>query len=154
MAHLCVMAKNSLSLSQKKDYAKTLYLNNRDLNQKEIAQRVDVTEKTIGNWIKEGEWEVLRRSLLVSKSDQIARLYKTIENVQTKIDEMEGIGDTKMADMMIKYTAAAKNLENDTSVAEMVDTMMKFGTFVQRHYPDHFKVITDMSDAFVMEKLN
>lgn len=148
------MAKNSLSLSQKKDYAKTLYLNNRDLNQKEIAQRVDVTEKTIGNWIKEGEWEVLRRSLLVSKSDQIARLYKTIENVQTKIDEMEGIGDTKMADMMIKYTAAAKNLENDTSVAEMVDTMMKFGLYVQRNNPEHYALITDLSDAFVMEKLN
>lgn len=148
------MAKNLLSLSQKKDYAKTLYFNNKDLSQKEVAERVGVTEKTIGIWIREGGWDDLRRSMLASKSMQIARLYQTIEHVQNKIDETEGIGDTKLADMMIKYTAALKNLENDTSISEIVDTMMQFGTYTQRHYPEHFKLITDLSDAFVIEKLH
>lgn len=148
------MATNKLSASQKKEFAKTLYFNNKDLTQKDIAERVDVTEKTMGKWIVEGEWEILRRSMLTSKSEQIARLYIIVNAVTDRIDEMEGVGDTKMADMMIKYTAAIKNLETDTGIADMVDTMMAFGTYVQRHYPEHFKLITEMSDSFVMEKLN
>jgi DNA-binding XRE family transcriptional regulator len=148
------MAKGSISNQQKKEFAKTLYFANKELSQKELAQRVEVTEKTIAKWIAEGEWTVLRQSLIVSKKDQIARLYAITEAVTNKIDDSEGgIGDTKLADMMIKYTAAINNLETDTNIAETVDVMMSFGSFVHRHYPENFKLITEMSDAFVQEKL-
>lgn len=148
------MAGKSLSNTQKKEFAKTLYFNNKSITNKEIALRVDATEKTVGKWIAEGEWEILRRSMLLSKSEQIARLYKIMDAVTTKIEEMDGVGDTKLADMMIKYTAAIKNLETDTSIAEIVDSMMALGTFTERHYPEHFKLITEISDAFVNEKMN
>ena len=68
------MANKGISNHQKKEFAKTLYFANKELSQKELAQRVEVTEKTIAKWIAEGEWTVLRQSLIVSKKDQIAPL--------------------------------------------------------------------------------
>ena len=41
-----------LSKLQEKDYAKMLFVSE-NLSQKEIAERVKVSEKTIGKWIKD-----------------------------------------------------------------------------------------------------
>lgn len=140
--------------AQKKDYAKLLCISNRALSYAEIAQRADVSTDTIHLWAKEGNWEVLRNSMVLNKSEQIGRLYAILNAVTNKIAEEEGIGDTKLADMMIKYTTAIRALETDNNVAEVVECMMQFGAFVQRHYPQHFALVTEMSDAFVMDKIN
>ncbi len=41
-----------------REYAKLLFVKE-GLPQKEIAERVKVTEKTIGKWIQEGNWKDL-----------------------------------------------------------------------------------------------
>jgi len=70
--------------AQAKDYAKTLYVRE-DLHQKVIAERVGVTEKTLGKWINEGGWRKLRTSLLTTKENQISNLYGQLEKITEEI---------------------------------------------------------------------
>ena len=44
----------ALKKSQEHEFAKILYVH-QNLTQKEIAERVSVTEKTIGKWISDGK---------------------------------------------------------------------------------------------------
>lgn len=66
------------------EFAKTLFVNE-GLTQKEIAVRLDVSEKTVGTWVKKGNWEKLKTSLLVTRDNQLSELYKQLENATMEI---------------------------------------------------------------------
>jgi transposase len=68
-----------------RDFAKILFVNE-NISQKEIAARLKVTEKTIGKWIKEGNWEALKTSMLVTKDNQLTALYKQLETKNKEIE--------------------------------------------------------------------
>ncbi len=148
------MAKEKRDMRQLQEYAKLLYTTG-DYTQKELAARVGVTEKTIKDWIDKGMWKYLRKSLLTSKSDQVRRLYEILSAVTQRIEDSDGgYGDTKMADMMIKYTAAIKNLETETSAGQMFETGMMFIRFVMKSDTALAKEITNLFDAFIQTELN
>lgn len=74
----------AITKSQAKEIAKTLFVKD-DLHQKIIAERVGVTEKTLGKWINEGGWKKLKTSLLTTKENQISNLYSQLEMINTEI---------------------------------------------------------------------
>jgi len=67
-----------------RDLAKVYFLQD-GLTQKEIAERLKVTEKTVGKWAKEGDWEKMKVSMLVTRDNQITELYKQLENTMLEI---------------------------------------------------------------------
>ncbi|MEN9976893.1 MAG: hypothetical protein RIR36_1053 [Bacteroidota bacterium] len=75
-----------------KDFAKILYVNE-NLSQKEIAERLLVTEKTVGKWVKEGNWESLKVSMLVTKDNQLTSLYKQLDNLNNEIQNRPIVRD-------------------------------------------------------------
>ena len=145
------MAAKGRDISVVKEYAKLLFTSSND-SQKVIAARVGVTEKTLGKWVADGLWHSYRKSLLTSKKDQLSRLYDILSNVTAKIEE-DGVGDTKLADMMIKYTAAIENLEIETNTAQIMDSMKMFITWLLTNDAEQAKNIIDLADAFIQEKL-
>lgn len=66
------------------DLAKRYYIND-NLTQKEIAERLNLAEKTVGTWIKKFHWDVEKKSLLVTKDKQISDLYNQLEAVINEI---------------------------------------------------------------------
>lgn len=67
-----------------RDLAKRLFVNE-NITQKEIAERIKVTEKTISRWAKEDLWEEEKTSLLVTKDNQIKALYAQLKAVNDEI---------------------------------------------------------------------
>lgn len=61
-----------------KDFAKILFVNDY-VTQKEIAIRLKVSEKTVGKWCKDGNWDSLKTSMLVTKDNQLTALYEQLE---------------------------------------------------------------------------
>lgn len=140
----------SLTLSRKKEYAKTLFLSEENLNQKMIAERVGVTEKTIGNWIKKYGWRDLRRSLITTKQNQISLLYDQLEFINTTIAEREDkAANSKEADVIIKLTGAIQRLEVETSVGETVEVAKKLISFVQNDDLEFAKKLTNYFDIYI-----
>ena len=153
LVEICTMGKASLTDIQVKDFARTLFIHSRDITAKELAARTGAPERSIAKWIRTENWETLRLSLLTSRRDQLGRLYLILSAVTEKVEAKDGVGDASLADLMIRYTAAIRALETETSITAIVETMMLFGTFVQRCYPEQFRLITEISDGFVQEQL-
>jgi transposase len=74
----------ALKKQQEQEYAKSLFIGG-GLTQKEIAERVGVTEKTLIKWKDAGKWETLKKSLLTTKQTQLSELYDQLETLNHDI---------------------------------------------------------------------
>jgi hypothetical protein len=141
-----------LTIAQKKEWAQLLYLQNQ-LTQKEIASKVKTSEKTICQWVKKEHWEKLRKSLLTSKSEILRFLYNVLDKIKTQIEDQDGIGDSKMADMVVKYTASIKSLETETSISVLMEAGMQFHKYMQTIDPVKALDVLNNYDGFIKGKL-
>ncbi len=83
-----------LKKTEQKEYAKFLYTE-KNLTQKEIAEKAGVTEKTVTKWIGENddEWRKLKKSLMTSKANQIKSYYEQLERLNDEIKDRKIIYD-------------------------------------------------------------
>jgi len=143
----------ALRKAQEKEYAKSLYIGG-GLTQKEIAERVSVTEKTLAKWIKEGKWENLKKSLLTTKQNQLSFLYDQLDFLNTDISKREfKVAVGKEADTIIKITAAINRLETETSIGDTVEVARNFIEFVRPQDLELAKTITNFFDVFITAKM-
>lgn len=143
----------ALNTTQKKELAKLLFLQNQ-YTQKYIAEKVQVQEKTIGRWVKDENWDKLRKSMLTTKTEVLRTLYDILDNLKNKVSKSEdGIGDTKLADMIVKYTAAIKNLETETSVAQIVEVSRMYVNWLLTIDPAQAQITVNNLDGFIKEKI-
>jgi len=143
----------SVKKKQQNDYAKTLYTTEH-LTQKELAERVNVTEKTISRWIEKGGWKKLRKSMLVTKQHQISQLYDQLAYLTEIIATRDyKIADSKEADVLSKITSAIQKLEVETSIGQIVEVARDFVDFVREIDLDEAKAITALFDSFIQSKM-
>jgi len=120
-------------MSDKQYLAKILFTREK-LEQKIIAKRVGVSEKTISKWVTDFNWKKIRNRLLVSKEEILNDLYEQLENLHNSIkakDVGKQFADTKEADIQIKYTASIRNLETDLAIADLVESGIRFIRYMQ-----------------------
>jgi DNA-binding XRE family transcriptional regulator len=138
-----------MKIEQKKDYAQLLYVKER-MTQKEVAARADVSEQTMSKWVRENGWDKLRKSLLVTKQEQIAVLYDQLETLTALAKEREvKILTNKEADLLIKYTNSIKALETELSLGEMVETLMRLCDHVRANAPEQAGEVVALCDGFI-----
>lgn len=138
----------NLTIEQKKDYAKQLFLNDPGITQAEIAEKVGVSKVTICKWVKDGKWQELQTSLLVGKEEQLARLYKQLRLLNDAIENKQDqkFATSKEADAILKLTVAIKNLETETNIAEKMATGKEFLAFVRK--TSGFELSKDVAKLF------
>jgi transposase-like protein len=149
------MAQN-LSNAQKKEWAMHLYTAD-ELTQKQIAQKVGVNENTVGRWVTEGNWDKRRKTLLVTKKEQLSMLYDILEKLTQegkKALEDDDPTTNPNADAIIKITAAIKKIESETGIGEMIDTLKDFISFVQQEDFEAAQTINRFADTFIKDRLN
>lgn len=138
----------SQSMADKQYLAKILFTREQ-LEQKVVAKKVGVSEKTISKWVNEFEWKKLRSRLLLSKDEQISFMYEELEEISNKIKEKppgERFADTRQADVRIKTTAAIRNLETDLGIYEIVDVGIRFIKFLQKS--ESFEVVMQINELW------
>lgn len=141
-----------LTNQQKKEWAQLLFTNG-ESTQKDISVKVGISEKTMSKWVKEGKWEDLRKSLLTTKNEILRNLYSLLDKISNKLKTDDSIGDSKIADMYVKYTAAIKNLETETSIAECVEVARLFVNWLQNIDPQFALLVLNHFDSFIKERL-
>lgn len=149
-------AKDKASMQIAKDLAKILFTREK-LDQKLIADRVGVSEKTVSNWVNENEgaWKRERQRLLISKQDQLNSFYAQLEKLNEKVErELGGIPDSKLADIQIKLTASIRNLENDLAIADIVESGMRFIKHIQLVGSiDQVKDFAELWNSFIQNEM-
>lgn len=142
----------NLTLEQKKDYARQLYLNDSSITQAEIAEKVGVSKVTLCKWVKDGKWQELQTSLLIGKEEQLARLYRQLRLLNDAIENKENqkFATSKEADAILKLTVAIKNLETEINIAEKMATGKEFLSFVRKIAGfDTSKEVAKLFDSFI-----
>lgn len=149
------MAKTRLTkdeIEQRKNHAKLLYTREGVITQKELAQRVGISEKTIGLWIKDEKWEKERASVILTKEEELRRIYEQLTELNDCIrlrPKGSRYSDTKEADILIKLSATIKNLETEVSVAEAIEVLKKLINLTRKESLADAKVITKWSDILI-----
>ena len=148
------MTSKELSIAQKKEWAQLLFVKH-DYTQKEIAQKVGVSEKTLSKWVNDSGWSQIKRSLLTTKEEQLSMLYNQLEALNRNIKETEAArhANPKQADILIKITAAIRNLQTETSVGQVIEVAQQFIRWLQRDDLARAQDITVLFDAFIKEQL-
>lgn len=148
---ICNMTKQTIQ--QKKDYAKLLYTVEGVTIQKELAERVGVSKQSINKWVNEENWESLRASVIITKEQELKRLYAQMIELNDEIagrEQGKRYAGTKDADVLVKLTAAIRQLETDTSIAQIIEALRGLVQFVQLSGDfDKAKLIMNEGDAYV-----
>lgn len=143
---------DKLSNSTKKEIAKDLFLSGK-YQQKEISAKVGISENTIGRWVRDGKWELLRANMTVTKENVLSQWYAQLAEINREIAKRrdgERTPTSAESDKMIKISAAIKKLETETGIAEISSVCIRVCEFVRKNISlDKAKEINDIFNAFI-----
>lgn len=145
----------SINNSQKKQWAQTLYLRE-NLTQLEIAERVGVSRVTVSKWVRDGKWEEQKAGITLTRQEQVANLYRQVAEINRTIatrHEGERFPNSKEADILGKLSAAIRNMEQETGIADIISVLTAFIEWLRPLDLDKAKEITRFADAFIKDKL-
>ncbi|QEM13472.1 DDE transposase family protein [Mucilaginibacter rubeus] len=139
-------------IAVRKELAKNLFTKDGVTTQKELAERVGISEKSIGKWIAEEKWETQRAGILMTREVELKRLYKQFTNLNDAI-EKRGKGadfpDSKEADILKKLTASIRDLETEVSLQEACEVLMKLINFARTENLTEAKIIMKWADLMI-----
>lgn len=148
--HLCSM-KEELTTEQLKDWAQHLYTHEGN-NEKAIAHKTGVEEAQVRQWATNGTWAALRKTLPTTRDYQLEQLYKLMEKVTEKLGDTDD-PNPKDVDLVVKYTAAIKNLDTETTLQQIVEVAKLFTNWLKPRDLDLTKTITTQFDKFIRERV-
>lgn len=145
----------ALNNSQKKQWAQTLYLRE-NLTQLEIAERVEVSRVTVSKWVRDGKWEEQKAGITLTRQEQVANLYRQVAEINRTIatrHEGERFPNSKEADILGKLSAAIRNMEQETGIADVISVLTAFIEWLRPLDLDKAKELTRLADAFIKDRL-
>ena len=148
-SHLWAM-NHDYTAARQKEWARQLFLYE-DITIRDIALKTGATEAALRQWITEGGWEGLKRSLLTGREFQLEQLYKLLEQLTEKMKDASEI-NTKDADLLVKYTTAIKNLDQETDIPAIVQVAKLFTTWLRRTNLELAQQMTVHFDAFIKQR--
>lgn len=144
-----------LSIKQKKEWAKTLYVHQR-LSQKETAEKVGVSTKSLNQWVNKEHWDTLRVSLVLTKEEQLRNIYAQLNEltgfIQTK-EEGKRYANSAEADTISKLSKAAKDLETETGISEIIETFKLFTNWLKGFDLPKAQELTRLQDDFIASRI-
>jgi transcriptional regulator with XRE-family HTH domain len=149
-----VSRKAESTMLQKQEHAKLLYTVQGVTVQKELAERVGVSAQTINKWVNADEklWDRMRESILITKEAEIRRLYMQLTELNDVIMSREKgkrFANSKEADVLSKLSKSIKEMETETSLAEVMEVLKNFLVFVRQQDVELSKTITTLADQFI-----
>ncbi len=142
-----------LTLKQKKDWAKLLYIKE-NLTQAEIAERVGISAVTMCKWVNNENWDLEKASLTITRQEQLVRLYQQINEINTAIagrEEGKRYATSKEADTLTKLATAIEKLEKECSLSDVISVSVDFLNWLRKHDLGKAKEISTYFDMYIKD---
>lgn len=146
-----------LSLDQKKELAKMLYIKDNDITLAEVAAKVGLTEETLTRWAKQEGLQQLRESVLAGRDEQLRILNRQLVALNTAIEQKPPgarYPDSKQADILSKIAAAIKNLENEVNLTSAMEVGKAFITYVRKYDFENLRLVVLLYDRYIKTLLD
>jgi uncharacterized protein YjcR len=139
---------------QKRDLARMLFLHE-CLTQKEVAQRVGVSEVTISKWAGADGWDSLKVSITITKEEQLKNLYRQLSAINEEIASRpeRRFATSAEADLICKLANAIDKMETDVGVSDIVSVGKKFIDWIRKFDLKKAQEFTPLFDAFIKDNL-
>ena len=122
--------------------------------QKEIAERVGVSQQTLSKWKEDGGWELKRVAKTVSR-DQI------INKVLLRINEMLDSEEEFNADEFSKAANQLSKLKQGCTIDDIADILTRFGDWVIEQSAsdktittEFVQQLTQLQDKYLLNRIN
>lgn len=142
----------SMTINEKRELAEYLYTSGAISTQTELALRVKVSEVTISKWKNKYKWDDKRKSLLVTRGEELRNLYDQLSELNQWIKDREQgqrFATSKEADTLRKLTASIRELETEVSIGQTIDVFIGFNDWLQKVNHDKAKEMIELQDAYV-----
>lgn len=144
-----------LTNGQKKEWAKLLFIRE-NLTQKAISEKVGVTQKTMMSWIQKGNWNKLKNSIILTKSEELSRLHAQLRELNDHIEnkpEGQRFPSKAEADILSSLKMAIKAFEGETSISEIIDVSIEMLEWLRMHNFEKAQELSPLFDQFIKTKL-
>lgn len=137
--------KKALSNEDKKTIAHDLYMNTQ-LSQKEICERVNITEATFTAWKKKHDWEIMKQAFSITASNIVANLMEKAHTLSLE-DEIN-------ADAIIKIVNSIEKLtDRKITISNIINVFKDFTTWAFEADADIAKDINRLMKGYVEYKI-
>lgn len=141
-----------MTTPQQKEQARMLYFQ-ANLTQKQIAEYVGINERTLFDWMKQGDWKRARATAAAAPMLLADHYYNQLARINEFIDQREErpYATKEEIDIIRKLTMSVKQLKGTTTatVTETIQFCMLFSSFLQKRAPKIAPQVVDIMDEFV-----
>ncbi|WP_312133404.1 transcriptional regulator [Empedobacter sp.] len=141
---------------EKEEFAKLLFLKEDITDFKELSERTKVSQKTLREWEKEGNWKKLKRNVVLMRDEQLTLMNDELAELNRSIREKkEGsrFADHKESIIRRQLVKDIKDLETEASLAETIYSLKQLLDFVRRNDIEDTKLLANYVDQFIKQKL-
>lgn len=119
-------------MERSKRLAFTLYVDN-GFEQKVIAEITGISERSIGEWKKQGNWDEEKRTANLGPEKQMRRIMKIYDSMLTAIESRTPpIPDSKETDILNKLADSVKKLQADLTMFVKSEVGKQFISYIQQ----------------------
>jgi uncharacterized protein YjcR len=121
----------------KNKIACTLYISG--LSQKDISERLKVSEVTIGKWAKNGRWKELRAAKNVTRAELINKILLAINLMLDEAIQSNSTGEN-VVDKLAKFAGAIEKLDKKITVVDLMESLMAHSEWLQKRMANDKKI--------------
>lgn len=150
------MSDKKDNIARARQYARTLYINQPTLTQKEIASRVGIAEQTLSRWVRTEGWEELRTASQFTKDNELKRMYAQLAELNETIagrEKGERYPTSKEADIQRKIAANIHQLEFRTGLTDIVQVTEEVVGYFRAVDYEKARVLVEAFDQFIQHKI-
>jgi predicted transcriptional regulator len=134
--------------AEKKTLAKTLFVKS-SMNRKEIATQVGVTEKTLRNWIDGDNWEELKNSQTITRSQLLQDAYNQLRAINQKIEiDFKGIPTKELSDAKGVIRKEIEHFSHQP-IYKYVEVFEEFIEYTSKISPSDLNKFSELSQGFI-----
>ncbi|MBS1687282.1 MAG: hypothetical protein JSS96_01055 [Bacteroidetes bacterium] len=122
-----------------------------DMSQSQIAELLNVNRKTLYLWMKEGNWQQVKRSARHTPSILAEQYYRQLAAINDKIEAREDqpYPTREEAEIIRKLTLTIGRIKTGQTVSEHIETMTRFMEQLKTEAPSLVKEILPYTDSFI-----
>lgn len=146
-------------LEAKKEIAKLLFM--QGLFQKEIAERVEISEVTLSKWKIEGKWDDKRAASNITRPELTNKILKSISMILDNAIDSGNKNVPQLADQLTKLASSIEKLDKKNTVINDIETFTSFNAWLQDRLSTDNELTTELvkeinkfQDLYVHERLN
>lgn len=130
---------------QKKELARLYYMQGE--SQKKIALNLSVTEATVSKWAKEGNWQIRRAAINITRPELVNKTLLLINSLLDKVNEAENPIEEfgAIADRISKLAATVERLDKKTNLV----TVMEICSSFEKWLVVRSRFDKEVTDAFI-----